>query len=67
MGDVTLVPNHDNLDIPAFRRYMCKIIEATKQMESLNSMDMVVVGLALIIGAAALFMLISGVWAARDK
>lgn len=36
-------------------------------MESLNSMDAVVGGLAIAIFAGALFMLISGAWAARDK
>jgi hypothetical protein len=36
-------------------------------MDSLNNMDLVVVGLAIVIFGAALFMLISGVWAARDK
>ncbi len=36
-------------------------------MAELNSLDRIVVGLAIVIFAAALFMLISGVWAARDK
>jgi hypothetical protein len=36
-------------------------------METLNSMDFVIVGLAIVIFGSALFMLISGAWAARDK
>jgi hypothetical protein len=36
-------------------------------METLTSMDFVVVALAIVIFGAALFMLISGAWAARDK
>jgi hypothetical protein len=36
-------------------------------METLNDMDRIVAGLAIVIFGAALFMLISGVWAARDK
>jgi hypothetical protein len=36
-------------------------------MESLNSMDAIVAGLAIAVFVAALFMLISGAWAARDK
>jgi hypothetical protein len=36
-------------------------------MESLNSMDLIVTGIAVVIGAAAFFILISGIWEARDK
>ncbi len=36
-------------------------------MESLNAMDKIVAGLAIAIFTAALFMLIAGTWAARDK
>jgi hypothetical protein len=36
-------------------------------MESLNSMDMIVTGIAIVIGAAAFFILVSGIWEARDK
>jgi hypothetical protein len=36
-------------------------------METLNTMDKIVTGLAIVIFGAALFMLISGIWEARDK
>ncbi|BAY58065.1 hypothetical protein NIES2135_49380 [Leptolyngbya boryana NIES-2135] len=36
-------------------------------MEGLNGMDMMLGGLAIAILAGGLFMLVSGVWSARDK
>ncbi len=36
-------------------------------MQSLNGMDAIVAGIAIVIFASALFMLVSGAWAARDK
>jgi hypothetical protein len=36
-------------------------------METINWMDVIPAGLAIAIFAGGLFMLISGVWSARDK